>query len=82
MLGIGLPMTPELGEAVETHLDVLHDTMQPWAVSGGYFNFAERPCDVDAILPEATCSRLAEVKGRWDPDDVIRANHALSLASA
>jgi hypothetical protein len=82
MLGIGLPMTPELGLAVEGHLDVLHDTMEPWAASGGYFNFAERPCDVDAILPEETCSRLAEVKRRWDPDDVIRANHALSLASA
>jgi hypothetical protein len=82
MLGIGLPMTPELGQAVESHLDVLHDNMQPWAASGGYFNFADRPCDVDAILPEETCSRLSEVKRRWDPDDVIRANHALSLASA
>jgi hypothetical protein len=82
MLGIGLPMTPDLREAVESHLDDLHETMQPWAAGGGYFNFAERPCDVDAILPEETCSRLAEVKRQWDPDNVIRANHALSLASA
>ena len=33
------------------------------------------PCDVDAILPAEICARLREVKDRWDPDGVIRANH-------
>jgi hypothetical protein len=82
MLGVGLPMTPELGQAIEGHLDELHSTMQPWATAGGYFNFAERPCDVEAILPPESCSRLAEVKRAWDPDDMILANHALSAATA
>jgi len=68
LLGVGMPMTPELGQAIEASLDDLHDTMQPWAADGGYFNFAERPCDVDALLPPETCARLREVKGRWDPD--------------
>ena len=82
MFGLGLPMTPELGQAIESHLDELHDTMRPWASEGGYFNFAERPCDVEAILPADTCSRLAEVKRSWDPDGVILANHALALDPA
>jgi hypothetical protein len=82
MLGIGLPMTPEMGKAIDAHLDHLHEVMQSWAAEGGYFNFAERPCDVDSILPAETCARLAEVKRRWDPDGMIRANHMLSLASA
>ena len=82
MFGVGLPMTPELGQAIESHLDELHDTMQPWASEGGYFNFAERPCDVEAILPAETCSRLAEVKRSWDPDGMILANHALALDPA
>jgi hypothetical protein len=83
MLGIGLPMTPELGEAIDRHLDHLHDTMQPWTSdTGGYFNFAERPCDVEEILPPETCARLSEVKRRWDPDDMIQANHVISLAPA
>ncbi len=77
MFGIGLPMTPELGQAIDRHLDHLHDVMRPWAASGGYFNFAERPCGVDAILPADTCARLQEVKRRWDPDGTIRANHDL-----
>ena len=53
--------------------------MAPWAADGGYFNFAERPCDVDAILPGDVCGRLAEVKRQWDPDGMIVANHAVSL---
>jgi hypothetical protein len=83
MFGIGMPMTPELGDAIGRHLDHLHDTMRPWGTDGGgYLNFAERPCDIDAILPPDTCTRLSEVKRRWDPTGMIQANHALSLTSA
>jgi hypothetical protein len=79
MLGVGLPMTPELDEAIDRSLDQLHDAMEPWSSGGGYFNFAERPADVETVLPEETCSRLGEVKRRWDPDGLIRANHNLAL---
>ncbi len=41
--------------------------MKPWTGEGGYFNFAERPCDADAILPAETCARLAEVKRHGTP---------------
>jgi hypothetical protein len=82
MLGIGMPMTPELGEAVVAQLDRLEEEMRPWASDGGYFNFAERPCDVDSILPTETCARLAEVKRRWDPEGMVVGNHALSLDAA
>jgi hypothetical protein len=82
LLGIGVPMTPELGEAIPGSLDGLHEAMEPWAADGGYFNFAERPDDLDALLPAATCERLAEVKRAWDPDGVIRANHAVALTPA
>jgi FAD binding domain len=82
MFGIGLPMTPELGQAIEAHLDRFDETMAPWAANGGYFNFAERPCDTDAILPPDVCSRLAEVKRQWDPEGRIVGNHAVSLDPA
>jgi hypothetical protein len=75
-------MTPELGQAIEAHLDRLHEAMGPWAADGGYYNFAERPCDAEAILPPDVCERLAEVKRRWDPDGMVVANHALSVAPA
>jgi hypothetical protein len=82
MFGIGMPMTPELGQAIEGQLDHFDETMAPWAGDGGYFNFAERPCDSDAILPPDVCSRLGEVKRRWDPDGRIVGNHAVSLDPA
>jgi FAD/FMN-containing dehydrogenase len=77
---LGMPMTPELGEAIAGRLDALDEALAPWAAEGGYFNFAERPCDADAILPPDVCARLGEVKRRYDPDRVFRANHELALA--
>lgn len=82
MYSVGMPMTPELGEAIHGHLRHLEETMSLWAADGGYFNFTERPCDVDAILPAEVCSRLAEVKHKWDPEGTIVANHAVSIGPA
>jgi FAD binding domain len=82
MVAVGVVMAPEMRAPLDGALDRLADAMGPWAGEGGYYNFAERPCDVDAILPPQTCARLAEVKRRWDPDERIVANHAVSLAEA
>ncbi len=82
MYSVGMPMTPELGEAIRGHLGHLEETMAPWTADGGYFNLTERPCDVDAILPAEVCSRLAEVKRRYDPNGMIVANHAVAIGPA
>ena len=82
LLGIGMPMTPELGQAINDRLDQLKQDLSSWGADGGYFNFAERPCDADEILSPEICSRLAEVKRKWDPDSRIIANHAVSLDPA
>jgi FAD/FMN-containing dehydrogenase len=80
MTGVGVAMTPEMGEASEHNLDTLHAAMEPWAGAGGYLNFADRPSDLDEILPADVCDRLREIKRRWDPDGTIMGNHELSLA--
>jgi FAD/FMN-containing dehydrogenase len=82
MYGVGMVMSPEMGEAVEGGLDRIHEAMEPWAADGGYFNFADRPCDADAILPPEVCARLAEVKRAWDPDGRFAGNHSVSLDPA
>ncbi len=79
MYSVGMPMTPELGEAIPDHLSKIAETMQPWRADGGYYNFVEGPCDVDAILPPDVCSRLGEVKSKWDPEGRIVANHVVAL---
>jgi hypothetical protein len=82
MYSVGMPMTPELGEAIPAHLRRIDEAMNPWATDGGYYNFTEGPCDVDAILPPEVCDRLGEVKRKWDPEDRIVANHAVSMGAA
>jgi hypothetical protein len=82
MLGIGMLMDPALREPITGALDGIAETVDPWAAEGGYFNYAERPCEVDAILPAETCKRLSQVKRTWDPDDLILANHSVALATA
>jgi hypothetical protein len=82
MYSVGMPMTPELGAAIPQHLAKIEQTMQPWAGEGSYFNFTERTCDTDAILPAEVCARLAEIKRKWDPDGTIVANHSVSLETA
>ncbi|HET9163868.1 MAG TPA: FAD-binding oxidoreductase [Solirubrobacterales bacterium] len=79
MYSVGIPMTPELGEAIPAHLQRIEDAMAPWRGQGGYYNFVEGPCDVDAILPPDVCTRLAEIKRRWDPEGRVVGNHAVAL---
>jgi hypothetical protein len=80
MVGIGVPIPPNDPDAIQAGLDRLYDALEPWAGDGGYLNFAERPADLEAILPAETCSRLSEVKRKWDPDGLILANHVLAAA--
>jgi FAD/FMN-containing dehydrogenase len=82
MYGVGMAMNPEMAEAVDTGLDRVHQAMEPWAADGGYFNFADRACDTDAILPADVCARLAEVKRQYDPNGRLFGNHAVSLDPA
>jgi FAD binding domain len=79
MFGVGMVMNEEMAAAVDGGLDRIDAAMEPWAADGGYFNFADRPCDTDAILPADVCSRLAEVKRKWDPEGRIVASHTVSL---
>jgi FAD/FMN-containing dehydrogenase len=79
LYSVGMPMTPELGEAIPAYLQRIEETMRPWSPGGAYFNFTEAPCDVDAILPPEVCDRLKQVKRDWDPEGRVVANHAVSL---
>jgi hypothetical protein len=81
MYSVGTLNSPR-AEAIPAHLKQIEGTMSPWGADGGYYNFVEGPCDVDAILPPDVCDRLGEVKRKWDPDGRIVANHAVSLGEA
>jgi len=82
MEAVGALMAPDAGETVPRDLARLDRALAPFRAAGGYFNFIDSPCDVDAILPAETCSRLTAVKRAWDPDGTIVANHAVALGEA
>jgi hypothetical protein len=78
--GIGLPMSPEMGEAITKHIDSICKALEPWSTGSCYFNFADRPTDLEAIFAPETLEQLRDVKRRYDPEGMISANHNVSLA--
>jgi FAD/FMN-containing dehydrogenase len=78
--GIGVPMDPAQADPINRHLDVVCDAVEPWTTGRSYLNFAERRAQLDALYPADVQRRLSEVKGRWDPEGLLRANYTLSTA--
>jgi hypothetical protein len=79
-VGIGLPMTPEMGQAINERLDAICEALSPWSTGSCYFNFADRPTALEEIFAPETLERLRDVKRRYDPDGLISGNHNISLA--
>ncbi len=78
--GVGLPMSPEMGEAIVNQTNAITDALQPWSTSQRYFNFADRPTDLEDLFAPETLERLREIKRSYDPDGLIQGNHNVSLA--
>lgn len=76
MYAVGMPMTPELGEAVGGYHAKLKSDLADWHDDGSYLNFTDARASAEDIFDAETASRLAEVKRKWDPDGRITANHA------
>ena len=80
MFATGVAMSPEMAAAASSSLDRLDEALSPWAADGAFLNFADRPADLESIFDSETAARLASVKREWDPDGLIRANHAPARA--
>jgi UDP-N-acetylenolpyruvoylglucosamine reductase len=74
-------MDPAQVPVLEADLARLADVFAPYDV-GRYLNFAERPDDVEAMFPAGTLRRLRELKAKYDPENVIRANHEINGSDA
>lgn len=79
--GVGMPMAPGQAEAINGHLDHVCEVLEPWLARGSYFNFCERPTPFEDLFDAETARRLSTIKSQWDPDGVIRANHAVPAAA-
>ena len=78
LFGVGIPMSPEVGAAIEVTLDGITEAMAPYVASQRYFNFAERPADPATFYgSDERYERLCQIKATVDPDGMFRGNHAI-----
>ncbi len=78
----GVPMSPEVAEAIEHRIDELKQALAPWSRGKPYLNFAERQVAIgDAVGAEAF-ARLEAIKASVDPDGLFRSGHAFAPATA
>ena len=75
-------MDPGAATAINTRLDVVADALKPWDSGVTLANFIDVPIDVRMCFPPETFDRLQQVKRRYDPDDLFRANHPIPSRAA
>ena len=75
--GVGMPRSPEIGEAILRRAGEVRVALSPWAAERAYLNFAERPTDTETAFPPEVYRRLRETRAQYDPDDLFCANHPI-----
>jgi FAD/FMN-containing dehydrogenase len=77
--GVGMITEPDGARAINMHLDFVADALKPWDSGVRLANFSDVPIDARTCYPPETFRRLQEVKERYDPADLFRANHPIPL---
>jgi hypothetical protein len=80
--GGGIPMTPELGVAIQSRIAALEHALGPWSSDTTYLNFVERPADSNSFYPPDTHARLRATKRTYDPHELFLSNHPIPPASS
>lgn len=76
-LGVGMVMDPAIAPAINAHLEHVSRALEPWDSGVKFANFIDVPTDTSTFYPSDTFDRLQEVKARYDPEDLFRANHPI-----
>jgi FAD/FMN-containing dehydrogenase len=79
LYAVGMAMNDAMKQTVLQRLDRLQAALAPWA-AGRLLNFAERPVDPAGMFSDEAYRRLREVKSKYDPDNLIQANHEIPPA--
>jgi FAD/FMN-containing dehydrogenase len=74
---VGMAPTPEAAAVVAGAVDRAIESLEPWAATQTYSNFAETNREPGSFHGEANYRRLKKIKAQVDPENMIRANHEL-----
>ena len=77
---IGLPMTPQMGNAITADVARVRDVFAPADAGRTYFNFSDHGTEPSALFPPDTLERLQAVKRDVDPGGVFFACHPVAPA--
>jgi FAD/FMN-containing dehydrogenase len=80
--GVGMITDPGAAGPINWQLDMVADALKLWDSGVRLANFVDVPIDVRTCYAPETFDRLQEVKRRYDPDDLFRANHAIPSPAA
>jgi FAD binding domain/Berberine and berberine like len=78
---VGLAATPEMEEAASQRVAQLQVALAPWD-AGRFLNFTEEPGQAGRMFTDDVYDRLCMVKSKYDPDNLIQANHEIPPASS
>ena len=79
---VGMVMDPEMGAAVNATDGGRARALERWDAGVKFANFVDVPMDARTCYPPETFDRLQQVKARYDPDDLFRANHPIPSVAA
>jgi FAD/FMN-containing dehydrogenase len=82
MFAVGMPMDEDSAAAIVARNEAVTEALTPWDSGLKYGNFAETPTDPRMCYPPESFERLQQVKAKYDPDDVFRANHPIPCPAA
>ena len=76
LFAVGMAADPEMKQGVLQRVDDVQAALEQWD-AGTLLNFAERPGDPSRMFSDEAYRRLREVKSKYDPGNIIQANHEI-----
>jgi FAD/FMN-containing dehydrogenase len=76
MFAVGAVMEPAMAAPLQAQLEAITAALAPHEVAR-YANFVEESADTRAFFDDDAYRRLRAVKAQYDPNNLIRANHAI-----
>ena len=75
VMAAGIAASPEMAEGIAGRMAGVARAVEAWDSGSRYLNFVDQPGKDASCFSVAAYERLGEIKRRYDPDDLIRANH-------
>jgi hypothetical protein len=80
LFAMGVPVSPEIAQAVEARLDAVKQALAPWSRGKPYLNFAEKRVSIGDALGQEAFARLEGIKASVAPDGRFRSGHRFAAS--